>query len=439
MSNVQIGLLSIVAILVLIQSGLHVSIALMTVSFVGVTLVRGNVDVAGTFLALAGLESVARYSFGVIPLFILMGLLVDVSKLGRDVFDVAGQLFRRFMGGLGIATVFANAVFAAVNGTSIASASVFTRIAVPELLRAGFTRSFSVGVVAGSSVLGMLIPPSLLLILFGIIAETSIGDLFTAGIVPGIILFLIFVATILILSWFRRDFVLTEPGKASAAVDVPLMSTSELIRKSAPIVALVIAVLGGIYGGVFTPTEAGGVGAFLSLIIAIFRRSLTPQRFWELLVETGRVTAAITFLIISAHMYARLLALSGLPNEMKNLIVAYDLSLYAILALYLLVIIALGTILDSSSIILIMLPLVLPIMHGFGVDMVWFGILTIIAVEVGLITPPLGIACFVIKANLDKENITLKEIFGGAFPFVLAMCLMVLLVLFVPGVATVLL
>ena len=285
----------------------------------------------------------------------------------------------------------------------------------------------------------MLIPPSLLLILFGIIAETSIGDLFTAGIVPGIILFLIFVVTILVLSRFRRDFVLTEPGKDSAAADVPLMPTSEMIRKSAPIVALIIAVLGGIYGGVFTPTEAGGVGAFLSLVIAILRRSLTPQRFWDLLVETGRVTAAITFLIISAHMYARLLALSGLPNEMKNLIVAYDLSLYAILALYLLVIIALGTILDSSSIILIMLPLVLPIMHGFGVDMVWFGILTIIAVEVGLITPPLGIACFVIKANLDKENITLKEIFSGAFPFVLAMCLMVLLVLFVPGVATVLL
>ena len=213
MSNVQIGLLSILTILILIQSGLHVAVALMTVSFVGVILIRGNVDVAGTFLALAGLESVARYSFGVIPLFILMGLLVDVSRLGRDVFDVAGQLFRRFIGGLGIATVFANAIFAAVNGTSIASASVFTRIAVPELLRSGFTRPFSVGVVAGSSVLGMLIPPSLLLILFGIIAETSIGDLFTAGIVPGIILFLIFMATILILTWLRRDFVLADPDR----------------------------------------------------------------------------------------------------------------------------------------------------------------------------------------------------------------------------------
>lgn len=439
MSNLQIGLMSIVLILVLIQSGLHVAIALAAVSFFGVALIRGNFDVAGTFLSLAALESVARYSFGVIPLFVLMGLLVGISGLGRDVFEVAGQLFRRLTGGLGIATVFANAVFAAVNGTSIASASVFTRIAVPELLRSGYTRQFSVGVVAGSSVLGMLIPPSLLLILYGIIAEVSIGDLFTAGILPGIVLSLLFVATILLLAKFRPGFVLANPEEGAKSLVADDLSPSQMIGKSAPVVLLIVIVLGGIYGGVFTPTEAGAVGALAALVIAVMRRSLDWSQFWGLLVETGRVTAAITFLIVAAHMYARLLALSGLPSQMNALIQHYELGLFAIMALYLLAVIALGTILDSSSIMLIVLPLILPVMTAFQVDLIWFGILTIIAVEVGLLTPPLGIACFVIKANLEKLDIPLNVIFAGAFPFVVAMLVMIGLVLLIPQLATALL
>jgi C4-dicarboxylate transporter DctM subunit len=439
MSNLQIGLMSIVLILVLIQSGLHVAIALAAVSFFGVAIIRGNFDVAGTFLSLAALESVARYSFGVIPLFVLMGLLVGISGLGRDVFEVAGQLFRRLTGGLGIATVFANAVFAAVNGTSIASASVFTRIAVPELLRSGYTRQFSVGVVAGSSVLGMLIPPSLLLILYGIIAEVSIGDLFTAGILPGVVLSLIFIATILLLAKFRPGFVLTNPDEGARRLAAEDLSLTQMATKSLPVVILIVIVLGGIYGGVFTPTEAGAVGALAALVISVMRRSLGWRQFWNLLVETGRVTAAITFLIVAAHMYARLLALSGLPSQMNSLIQHYELGLFAVMALYLLAVIALGTILDSSSIMLILLPLILPIMATFQVDLIWFGILTIIAVEVGLLTPPLGIACFVIKANLEKLDIPLNIIFAGAFPFVVAMLVMVGLVLLVPQLATALL
>jgi tripartite ATP-independent transporter DctM subunit len=439
MSGIHIGLLSILVILLLIQSGMHVAITLAAVSFFGVVLVRGDLDIAGTFLALAALESVARYSFGVIPLFVLMGLLVGISGLGQDVFEVAGQLFRRITGGLGIATVFANAVFAAVNGTSIASASVFTRIAVPELLRAGHTKRFSVGVVAGSSVLGMLIPPSLLLILYGIIAEISIGDLFTAGILPGLVLSCLFAITILILARFRPGFVLEAARTGEARSEMPMLGMRQMISKSLPVILLILIVLGGIYGGVFTPTEAGGVGALASLAITILRGRLSLRKFWELLIETGRVTAAITFLIVAAHMYSRLLALTGLPNQMNVLIAQYDLGLFAVMTLYLLLVIALGTILDSSSIMLIVLPLVLPIMTAFNVDLVWFGILTTVAVEVGLLTPPLGIACFVIKANLEKQDISLGDIFAGAFPFVLAMVVLIGLLLWVPGLATILL
>ncbi|MBV0911171.1 TRAP transporter large permease [Anianabacter salinae] len=430
MTGVEIGIYSIVAILVLIQLGMHVAIALMAVSFFGVFLVKGKFVVAGALLSQAALDGVERYSFGVIPLFVLMGVLVGACGLGRDVFDVAGQMFRRFRGGLGIATVFANAVFAAVNGTSIASASVFTKVAVPELVRQGYTPRFSVGIVAGSSVLGMLIPPSLLLILFGIIAEVSIGDLFTAGIIPGAILALMFCGAIMFMARFFPGFT-GNPG----ASDMPEMSRTTMVLKSAPIILLIVLVLGGIYGGFFTPTEAGGVGALGALIIALIKGRLGGREIWRIMLEVGQVTASITFLIIAAHMYSRLLALTGLPNAMSGLLESWELGLYGVLLLYLLAIILLGTILDSSSILLIILPLILPVIAPFGVDLVWFGILTIIAVEVGLLTPPLGVACFVIKANLDDDRITLNDIFAGAAPFAIIMVVLVAMVIAMPWLA----
>ncbi|MDF2232246.1 TRAP transporter large permease subunit [Albimonas sp. CAU 1670] len=434
MTNVEIGLASIVAILLLIQTGMHVSICLMAVSFLGVWLVKGRIAVAGALLSQAALDSVARYSFGVIPLFVLMGVLVGVSGMGRDVFDVAGQMFRKVRGGLGIATVFANAVFAAVNGTSIASASVFTRIAVPELIRQGYTPRFSVGVVAGSSVLGMLIPPSLLLILFGILSESSIGALFTAGILPGLLLALLYSLLILGLATFAPGFV----GRPSNA-DLRIMGRGEMATRSLPVLILIAVVLGGIYGGVFTPTEAGAVGALGALVIALAKRRLTARGFWDMLVETGHVTASITFLIIGAHMYSRLLALTGLPRAMNGLLEGLNLGLNGVLILYLAMIVLLGTILDSASILLILLPLMLPVIESFGVDLVWFGIVTIIAVEVGLLTPPLGVACFVIKTNLEDRTITLGDIFIGAAPFALTMVLAIALVFAFPWLATALL
>lgn len=437
MTPIMIGLLSILAILLLVQSGLHIGTALAAVSFVGVALIRDNVDIAGTFLALAALDSIARFSFGVIPLFVLMGLLVSISGIGRDIFDVAGQLFRRVPGGLGVATVFANAVFAAVNGTSIASASVFTRVAVPELLRNGYSASFSVGVVAGSSVLGMLIPPSLLLILYGIIAEVSIGSLFTAGILPGIALALLFVMTIFAIGHFNPGAFGRTAGGALIE-EKELMPISRLLLLSLPIVLLIVIVLGGIYGGIFTPTEAGAVGAFASLVLAIARRKLTLRSFWDLLLETGTVTAAISFVIIAAHIYARLLSLSGLPSELSAMIATHDLGFVAVLIVYLVLVILLGTILDSASIMLILLPLVVPVMISMNVDLVWFGVVTIIAVEIGLLTPPLGLACFVIKSNLQDHDIPVSTIFRGALPFVGAMFVALILVILVPDLALVL-
>lgn len=436
MSDIQIGLLSILGILLLIQSGMHVSVALLLLSFGGVWAMKDNGVIAGKMLSLAAAESISSYAFGVIPLFVLMGLLVGASDIGRDTFDVCNRLFRRMRGGLGVSTVAANAVFAAVQGTTIASASVFTKVAVPELIRLGYTPRFAVGVVAGSSVLGMLIPPSLLLILYGIVAEVSIGQMFTAGIIPGILLAFAFVVLIGYLVRRHPRFVgegalkLAEPDPETDA------SAMELIVLISPIVILIAIVLGGIYGGLFTPTEAGGVGALAALILAIAKRRLSWAAFKDVLIETGYVTASISFLLIAAHLYANMLALSGLPDFMGHWIETTNIGLVGVLIVYLIAIILLGTILDSASIMLILLPLVVPVMAKLGVDLVWFGIVTVIAVEIGLLTPPLGIACFVIRANLEDDRITLGDIFCGAAPFALTMLIVLALVVAIPWLAT---
>ena len=433
MTEIQIGLGAIVLMILLIQAGMHVAIVLMGLSFVSVWMIKENINVAGSLIAKSAETAIASYNFGVIPLFVVMGLLVSVTGMGRDTFDVAGQVFRHMRGGLGMATVAANAVFAAINGTSIASASVFTKLAVPELMRLGYTPRFAVGVVAGSSVLGMLIPPSLLLIVFGIIAEVSIGALFTAGIVPGLLLAGAYAVTISLLIRFFPTFVTRDGLTDNAGRD--LLPSGELIVKMIPVAVLILIVLGGIYGGVFTPVEAGGVGALGALVIAFAKRRLTLRMLWEVLVETGYVTAAISFLIIAAHMYANMLALSRLPNVLGSWIDAADLSIGVLIVLYLVLIVLLGTILDAVSIMLITLPLVMPVMLGADINLVWFGIITIIAVEIGLLTPPLGIAVFVIKTNLSDTNITLNDIFIGAFPFALTMLVVLALVTAFPQIA----
>jgi len=437
LSPVQIGLISVLFVLFLVYVGVHVGVALALLSFVCVWLIRDNVDVAGTLLALAASESLQRYEFGVIPLFVFMGLLVSVSEIGKDTYDVANHLFRRVRAGLGMATVGANAVFAAVTGTSIASASVFTKVAVPEMLRFGYKPRFAVGVVAGSSVLGMLIPPSLLLILYGILAETSIGDLFIAGIVPGIILAVAYCVLIWFMARHFPDHV-AAPETLAQGIQSE-MSGRELALKITPIVILIIIVLGGIYGGVFTATEAGGVGAMGALIMTILKRRLTWVNLWRTLMETGYVTAAICFLLIAATLYARMIAMTGIPNVMESYINALGIGLAGLLAIYIVVVVLLGTIMSAGEIMLILIPIAVPLLAPFGVDLVWFGIVTIIAVEIGLLTPPLGIACFVIHNNLQDKRISLDDIFWGAAPFALTMLVVLILVTLFPQLALVLL
>ncbi len=437
MTDIQIGIISIATILILIYAGMHVAIALTLTSFIGVWLIRGNWNIATKLLSLAAADSISKYIFGVVPLFVLMGLLVSVSDIGKDMFDVANRAFRRIKGGLGVATVAANAVFAAVTGISIASAAVFTKVAVPEMIRLGYKPRFSVGVVTGSSVLGMLIPPSLLLILFGVLTESSIGDLFTAGILPGILLSIAFITFILIAAYRFPSYV-SENAAADPGQNESEMGLSVATLKLSPIVILIVLVLGGIYAGWFTPTESGAVGALGALLIALGKRRMSRSKLWQVLTETGHVTVSVLFLIIAANIYGRMLALSGITQFIGTWIGESGLGLYPLLAIYIFVVLLMGTILDSSSILMIIVPLVYPVMIAMDINLIWFGIITIIAVEVGLLTPPLGIAAYVVKSTLDDQRIGLDDVFKGAFPFVCIMILVLIMIVIFPQISLVL-
>lgn len=436
MSDLSIGTICLVCSLLLIQTGMNIGVALMLLSFIGVWAIKGPI-IAGKLLSSSVATSIASDAFAVIPLFVLMGLFVSVTNIGRDTFDVAALALRRIRGGLGMATVAANAVFAACTGTTIASASVFTKVAVPEMTRHGYTPRFSVGVVAGSSVLGMLIPPSILMIIFGIIANVSIADLFKSGILPGVLLAIAMCFTIVMMSRLRPNFVASNPEALSGDFRVPLDDAPLWVigLKFLPILVLVGTVLGGIYGGFFTPTEAGGAGAMAAFLIALVRRELSLKLFWEVALETGRVTASICFLLMAAALYAQMLTLSGLPYAIGQWLQTSDLPFVIVLLGYLIVVVVLGCFLDSVSIMLIVLPFVIPVFADFGTNLVWLGLITVLAIEIGLLTPPLGIAVFVVKANLEDQNIKPWDIFMGTMPLTLTMVAVLIACVLFPWLA----
>jgi tripartite ATP-independent transporter DctM subunit len=432
-----VGIAMIALVVVLIVLGLPIAFALLLTGFLGLALIKGDVVIATRTLALAADGTVSDYVFATVPLFVLMGLFVNVSDVGRDAFRAAQQIFGRIYGGLGVATVAANAVFAAITGISIAAAAIFTKIAVPEMVRQGYTPKFAVGLTAGSSLLGMLIPPSLLLIIYGVLAEVSIGALFLAAVLPGILLAVAFGVAVVLMAWLapsfvgnvRRESLAEQEGGGATAVLAGL----------APVVVLIVLVLGGIYGGIFTPTEAGAAGALGAMLIALLKRRLSWPKLWSVMSETGQVSVSILFLIIAASMFSRMLTLTELPQDMAAFLGNTGLGLAGFLAAYLLLLLILGMLLDSTSIMLIMLPLALPVATALGANLVWFGVVTTIAIEIGLLTPPFGLSAYVIKASMNDPTMTLATIFRGAFPFVLITLAVTLLLMAFPQISLVLL
>ncbi len=439
MSELELGGLLVGGLIVLVLLGIHIGVALLAVGFFGVGLVGDNMDRAMRLVYMAAYNGIADYIFATIPLFVLMGLLVSISNVGKDTFTVAEVLLRKLRGGLGVATVAANTVFAAVTGVSIASAAVFTRVAVPEMVRHGYRTTFATGTVAGSSVLGMMIPPSLLMIIYGVLAEQSIGKLFIAGVIPGFMLAIVFAVMIMLMARFTPAAVFDLQKQAELArqkrIDITLTGT-QMAGKLLPIAALVALVLGGLYGGFFTPTEAGGIGAFGALVIALMRRSLGKGNLWRVLHETGSVSCTILILLVAAAFYSRMLSVAGVPVAIADVVRDAGLGPYGFLALYIAIVLLLGMILDSSSILLIMTPVAAPIAQAFGFDLIHFGVITVLAVEMGLLTPPFGISVFTVKSTLNDPKVSVESIFAGALPFVGAMFLVLLLVCAFPWLST---
>lgn len=431
MSELAMGGLLIGALVFLVLFGLHIAVALTAVGFAGIWLIRDDVEMAMRLLYLSAYNGVADYIFATIPLFVLMGLLVSISNVGKDTFDVAEALLRRVRGGLGVATVAANTVFAAVTGVSIASAAVFTRVAVPEMVTHGYRASFAAGTVAGSSVLGMMIPPSLLLIIYGVLAEQSIGTLFIAGIIPGFVMASAFAAMIVLMATFTPGLVFDLKRQSEMVAERHtnrLLSSYEMLSKLVPIAALVALVLGGLYSGFFTPTEAGGVGAFGAFVIAILRRRLGGGNLWRVLTETGAVSVGILILLVAAGFYSRMLSVAGVPMAISDLVQDSGLGAYGFLFLYVVILLLLGMILDSSSILLIMTPVAVPIAESLGFNLIHFGIITVIAVEIGLLTPPFGISVFTVKSTLNDPMVSVESIFAGTLPYVAVMLLVLVLI-----------
>jgi tripartite ATP-independent transporter DctM subunit len=445
-SPVEMALL-VGVLLVIVFAGVHIAVALGFTAAFGIYLMQGDIEVVRTFIANTAYEALRDYVFAVIPLFMLMGEFLAKCGAAKDMFALINRLSRALPGRLAIATVLANAVFAFVTGVSIAAAAAFSRIAYPEMKRHGYERRFALGCIAGSACLGMLIPPSVLMIVWGVLTEQSIGKLFLAGVLPGALLVAFFCAYILWVAIAQPERVgarvvtagggtmaLGGPGAAIPAAEEE-GSLGGALWSTLLVIALVLGTLGGIWLGAFTPTEGAGVGATAALVLALVK-GLRPRQVFEVVLSVGRTSAPLLLLLFTAQLYSRVLSMTGVTGAAKELFVGSGLSPYEILAIMVLIWFVLGCIIDSISIILLTVPVFAPIAAAVGFDPLAFAILGILAIECGLLTPPFGILIFTVKAALPNEGASVGEIFRGSTPWWICLLAVIACIAAFPEIAT---
>nr|WP_306268990.1 TRAP transporter large permease [Pararhizobium sp. IMCC3301] len=428
--DIALWMLGLLIFLILL--GVHIGISLALCSALGVYLMLGSTEAALSILGNTAYEAIRKDVFAVIPLFVLMGDFISRSGAASDLYRVCDRALRRLPGRLAIATIAGNTVFAAVTGVSIAAAAAFSRIAYPEMKKVGYKQTFALGAVAGSACLGMLIPPSVLLIVWAILTEMSVGALFIAGIVPGIILAILFSAYVIIAAIRNPEIA---PAFEGDTVEMtPAEIKSELIG-GIGILFLILLVIGGIWTGVFTPTEAAGFGAIGALLIGIVK-GMRWREIVDAIFQAGRTTAPIMFLLITAQMYSRLLAIGGAVNYIKALFLGMGVDPFLVIGLMMVIWIILGMLIDSVSIILLTVPIFAPIAATFGIDPIAFAIFGILVIEAGLLTPPFGLLVYTVKGAVPDPTVTLAQIFKGSTPYFLLILVAALLVLFIPALAT---
>ena len=424
------------ALLVMVFSGVHIAVSLGMASVLGIYLMQGDMAVVNNFIANTAYEALRDYVFAVIPLFMLMGEFLAKCGAARDLFALTNRLTTRIPGRLAIATVLANAVFAFVTGVSIAAAAAFSRIAYPEMKRYGYDKKFALGCIAGSACLGMLIPPSVLMIVWGVLTEQAIGKIFIAGIIPGFILVFFYCAYIIGAATLRPELVGAGKKLEQVQSEVALSDAEfrTLLISTLLVFSLIGITLGGIWLGFFTPTEGAGVGAALALLLAMSKR-MTAREVFEVIISVGRTSAPLLILLFCAQLYSRVLSMTGVTGMAKDFFIASGLGIWGVLAVMVLIWFVLGMLIDSISIILLTVPVFAPVAAALGMDPLAFAILGILAIETGLLTPPFGILVFTVKAAVPDEG-SLSDIFRGSIPYWICLLSVIIVIAAFPQLAT---
>ncbi len=440
----DIGTASLIIFLLLglVLLGVHVAVSLGVASCVGIYLVTGKMRIVEATIASTAAEALRDFTFAVIPLFMLMGEFIGRSGAITDIYVAINKGLRRIPARLAIATVIGNTIFSFVTGVSIASAAAFSRIAYPEMKAFNYNRGFSLGAIAGSSCLGMLIPPSVLMIVWGILTEQSIGRIFLAGVLPGLMLATMFLLYILVAAYLKPEWVgegkahvdkVALPEDVTAAVDIPV-TPFQFLFSLAGVFGIIAAVLGGIWFGIFTPTEGAGAGAALALIFAAMKGRRMSD-FFDAVYSVGKTAAPILILLFAAALYSRTLAMTGVTTAIREFFVTSGYSAWTVLAIIVLIWFILGMIIDSISIMLLTVPIVEPIAVAFGFDQLSFAIVGILAIEAGLLTPPFGLLVYTVKAAIRDDDVGVQQIFAASVPYWGLMLIAVILLIAFPSIA----
>jgi tripartite ATP-independent transporter DctM subunit len=428
-------LLLVAVLLGLVFSGVHIAVALGCAAMLGIYLMTGDFQVVASFVGSTAYEAVRDYVFAVIPLFMLMGEFLAKCGAASDLFSLFNRLTRIVPGRLAVATVISNAVFAFVTGVSIAAAAAFSRIAYPEMKRHGYQDRFALGCIAGSACLGMLIPPSVLMIVWAILTELSIGDLFLAGVLPGLLLAAFYMLYILGAAALRPALVGEGSAAARAIDEAEQPGIGRALLSTLLVIGLVAGTLGGIWFGAFTPTEGAGVGAAASLAMAL-GKGLRLKEVGQVILAVGRTSAPLLLLLVTAQLYSRVLTMTGFTRAAQEMLVGSGLGPAGVLLLMVLVWFLLGCIIDSISIMLLTVPIFAPIALALGFDPLAFAIIGIVAIETGLLTPPFGLLVFTVKAAIHDPDVSVAKIFAGSAPYWVALLAVVVCLWQFPQIAT---
>jgi C4-dicarboxylate transporter DctM subunit len=416
--------LGFAAVFVLMLLGIPIAIAMLVVGFAGIWMLMGEGAAFG-MMGQVPFNTTLSYELSVVPMFILMGAIISRTGMASDLYRLCNSLLGHLRGGLAMATIVACGGFSAVCGSSIATAATMAKVAIPEMRTYRYGDGFAAASVAAGGTLGILIPPSVIMVLYGIATGTDIGQLFIAGVLPGVLAVALYVAAV----WVHARL---HPAEAPGGARTNPSEQLRLLAPVAPVVLLFVLIIGGLYFGLFTPTEAAGVGAGCALLIAAFRRVISWRDLMDSLVETVRTTASLFLVLIGALVFSNFVNLAGLPDALSGLIASLGLSPLGVILVILLIYVVLGMFMESLSMILLTIPVFFPIITAQGFDPVWFGIFAVMVTELSLITPPVGLNLFVIRGVIP--GLAIGAIYRGIMPFVVADLLRIGLIIGFPAI-----